>query len=126
MWIFLIRLLESVQVFLFWVASRCAVTGFGLRKLHPHGGGAPRKVAGESLCRGAETIPGLVPCDDDGTVLSRRPGWRAGIGMKRASCCAVKGDVDACELRPRRGFPDKTDAATNRRWVTADTPPTLD
>jgi len=36
---------------------------------------------------------------------------------------AVKGDVDACELRPRRGFPDKTDAATNRRWVTADTPP---
>ncbi len=43
--------------------------------------------------------------------------------MKRAPCCAVKGDVDACEFRPRRGFPDKTDAATNRRWVTADTPP---
>jgi len=38
---------------------------------------------------------------------------------------AVKGDVDACELRPRRGFPDKTDAARNRRWVTADTPPTI-
>ena len=27
-------------------------------------------------------------------------------------------------FRPRRGFPDEMDAALNRRWVTADTPPT--
>ena len=26
-------------------------------------------------------------------------------------------------FRPRRGFPDEMDAALNRRWVTADTPP---
>ena len=43
--------------------------------------------------------------------------------MKRGPCCAVKGDVGACDFRWRRGYPDKTDAATNRRWVTAGTPP---
>ena len=92
------------------------------RKLHPHGGGAPRKVAGESLCRGAETIPVLVPCDDDG-MFSRASLMEGRTRDETGPYCAVKGDVDAYEFRPRRGFPDKTDAATNRRWVTADTPP---
>jgi hypothetical protein len=67
----------------------------------------------------------LVPCDDDGMFsrASLMEGWcRDETGIRYA----VKGDVDACELRPRRGFPDKTDAATNRRWVTADTPPIFD
>ena len=66
-----------------------------------------------------------VPCDDDGTAL---PGGVSDGGLvsrdETGSGCAVKGEIDACELRLRRGFPDKTDAATNRRWVTADTPPT--
>ena len=48
-------------------------------------------------------------------------GWRRD---ETGPCCVVKGDVDADDFRLRRGFPDKTDAATNRRWVTADTPPT--
>jgi len=79
-------------------------------------------VPGESLCGSAETIPALVPCDEDETFsrASLMEGWKRD---ETGSRCAVKGDVDAYELRLRRGFPDKTDAATNRRWVTADTPP---
>ena len=76
-----------------------------LRKLHPQGGSAARKVSGESLCGSAETIPVPVPCDDDGMFsrASRMEGWTRD---ETGSHCAVKGDVDARELRPRRGFPD--------------------
>ena len=103
----------------------CSYTTRGLRYLHAHGGSVLPEVAGESLGRSAETIPALVPCDDDGMFsrASLKEGW---MRDETGSYYAVKGDVDACELRPRRGFPDKTDAATNRRWVTADTPPIFD
>ena len=75
------------------------------RKLHPQGGSVARKVSGESLCGSAETIPVPVPCDDDGMFsrASRMEGWTRD---ETGSHCAVKGDVDACELRLRRGFPD--------------------
>src|SRR5438132_11400419 len=76
-----------------------------LRKLHPQGGSATRNVSGESLCGSAETIPVPVPCDDDGMFsrASRMEGWTRD---ETGSHCAVKGDVDAYELRRRRGFPD--------------------
>ncbi len=76
-----------------------------LRKLHPQGGSATRNVSGESLCGSAETIPVPVPCDDDGMFsrASRMEGWTRD---ETGSHYAVKGDVDAYELRLRRGFPD--------------------
>ncbi len=48
-----------------------------LRKLHPHGGGVPRKVAGESLCGGAETIPGRYRVTMMGRLsrASLKEGW---------------------------------------------------
>ena len=75
------------------------------RKLHPQGGSVARNVPGESLCGSAETIPVPVPCDDDGMFsrASRMEGWTRD---ETGSRYAVKGDVDACELRLRRGFPD--------------------
>jgi len=76
-----------------------------LRKLHPQGGSVTRNVSGESLCGSAETIPVPVPCDDDGMFSreSRMEGWTRD---ETGSRYAVKGDVDAYELRLRRGFPD--------------------
>ncbi len=75
------------------------------RKLHPQGGSVARNVPGESLCGGAETIPVPVPCDDDG-MFSRASRMEGRMRDETGFRYAVKGDVDACELRRRRGFPD--------------------
>src|SRR6266705_2201252 len=74
------------------------------RKLHPQGGSVPRNVSGESLCGSAETIPVPVPCDDDGMFsrASLTEGWTRD---ETGSCCAVKGDVDACDPPPEARVP---------------------
>jgi hypothetical protein len=68
-----------------------------LRKLHPHGGSVPRKLAGESLCGSAETIPfryrvtmmaGTSRILSDGGPV---------LGDETGSHCAVKGEIDASE-----------------------------
>jgi len=42
--------------------------------------------------------------------------------MGETSARVVKGIIGTDERRPRRGYPDQTNVATNRRWVTAGTP----
>ena len=75
------------------------------RKLHPQGGSVTRNVSGESLCGSADTIPVPVPCDDDG-MFFRASRMEGRTRDETGPHCAVKGDVDAYELRRRRGFPD--------------------
>ena len=83
------------------VASRCAVTGRESRGNSTHmADSVPRNVAGESLCGSAETRPGLVPCDEDGTTSRTflMEGWKRD---ETGSHYAVKGDVDACDRSAR-------------------------
>ena len=58
-------------------------------------------TAGETLCRGAETIP--FPVSVTMMRVALMEGWEED---ETGPCCAVKGDVGACEFRWRRGYPD--------------------